>query len=116
MATKAEAFRSDQQRKAPKKAKSRKAHASKVARKTKMTAPHERAAAAKKASYAVEGQSVEDRTVKRKSPTRKSTRKAANRSKADSNLTLREGRTKGSPENRARKARAKVKRVRAHTR
>jgi len=113
MATKAEEYRSSQQRKGPK-AKTRKRHASKVARQTKMSAPHERRAAGRKASYAAEGPSVEDRTTARKSPSRKSTRKAANRAKADTNLTLREGRTKGSPTNRARKSRAKTSRARAH--
>jgi hypothetical protein len=60
----------------------------------------------KKASYADEAQPAEGQ------PSRKSTRKSANHSKSDSNLTLREGRKKGSPEARFAKSRAKSTRVR----
>jgi hypothetical protein len=62
-------------------------------------------AAGRKATYALE-------PTRARRPSRKSTRKSANRSKPDTNLTLREGRAKGSPKARARKANAKLVRAR----
>jgi hypothetical protein len=64
-----------------------------------------RKAAGRKASYALEG-------AREGRPSRKSTRKSANRSKPDTNLTLRAGRDKGSPKARARKANAEQLRAR----
>ena len=65
---------------------------------------HEKKHAEKKATYAIEPASDQ--------PSRKSTRKSANRAKPDTNLILREELQKGSPEAKARKAKAQVTRVR----
>jgi hypothetical protein len=58
-----------------------------------------------KATYALEPTSG-------KRPSRKSTRKSANRAKPDTNFNLREEMQKGSPEQRARRARAVASRAR----
>jgi len=105
MATNAERARAESQRhgpnpKAKKKAKAKKSRADKLA------APRENTRAASKASYAAEAPSEAGRS------SRKSTRSSANRAKPDTNLTLREQRTKGSPAARYRKDSARRKRVR----
>jgi hypothetical protein len=81
------------------------AAASKRAKASKPGSPPAKRAAAKKAAGRKASYALEPKRAGR--PSRKSTRKSANRSKPDTNLTLREGRTKGSPEARARKANAK---------
>lgn len=105
MATRAETHHAEEQRhgitpKARKRAKARRS------RTEKLGAAHAKKHASNKASYALEVPSKKGRS------SRKSTRASANRAKPDSNLVLREGRRKGSPENRARKARARTRRVR----
>lgn len=109
MATRAESLHAEDQRhgvrpKAAKRAKARKSPAEKAG------PPHERKHAGKAASYALEAPSKAGRS------SRKSTRSSANRAKPDTNLTLREGRSKGSAANRSRKARARTTRVRGSSR
>ena len=104
MATKAEKVHAEEQKhgltpRAKKRAKAKKTPAQKAA-------PHENKHAGAKASYALEAPSKTGRA------SRKSTRKSANRAKPDTNLTLREERRKRSPDTRARKAKARVSRVR----
>ncbi len=105
MATRAESRRAEEQRhgitpKARKRARAKKTRAQKLG------APHPATHAGAKATYALEIPSKKGRA------SRKSTRASANRSKPDSNLVLREGRRKGSPESRSRRARARTRRVR----
>ncbi|HEY8090760.1 MAG TPA: hypothetical protein VIF09_23020 [Polyangiaceae bacterium] len=101
MATKAEQFHSDEQRKGQR----GKARASK--KKAKSSAWSRKSAhAGSKATRAME------ETAPGKRPSRESTRGSANRAKADSAMNLTEEKRKGSPENRARKARVKGVKVR----
>lgn len=102
MATRAEQYRMMEQRKVPKP--KRPGRAGKPAAGKRATK-----AAGKKATYALEA-------PREGRPSRKSTRKSANRSKPDTNLTLRAARAKGSPEAKARKARARAVKVRGHSR
>lgn len=107
MATRAEKAKSKAQRHGP----SPKAIKRAAARKTPSEAhtEHEAKKAGRKAAYAKEEASADG------SHSRKSTRASANRSKPDTNLTLREQMTKGSAKNRYRKAAAKKIRVRGST-
>jgi hypothetical protein len=105
MATKAEQQRAAEQRRGPTSKKRRRA-AAKKKRAEKLGAAHATKHAGKKASYALEGPSKEGKA------SRKSTRGSANRSRPDTNMNLREEMTKGSPESRFRKARAKSAHVR----
>lgn len=103
MATKAERLRSEVERAGGKGR--RKQHVS--AKKPKKAAwSHDKAHAASKATHALED------TAPNKRPSRESTRGGANRAKPDAAFNLTEETRKGSPENRARKARAKLARVR----
>ena len=105
MATKAEKVHAEEQRHGPSPKTKKRAKAKKM-RAEKLVAPHETKHAGKKASYALETTPAKGR------PSRKSTRSSANRAKPDTNLTLREGRAKGSPEARYGKSRARTSRVR----
>jgi hypothetical protein len=105
MPTRAESFHARSQRrgltaKAKKLAKARKTRAE------KLREAHESKRAGAKATWAREAPSPSGRV------SRKSTRASANRAKPDSNLDLREQRTKGSPASRFRKARSRRLRVR----
>lgn len=104
MATKSEQHHAEEQRtgraKAPKKRVSRSKPGSPAAKRRPTTKR-----GAGKATYAIE-------PTRAGRPSRKSTRKSANRVKADSNLTLREDRQKGSPESRFEKARVQRTRPR----
>jgi len=103
MATKAEQARSDEQRKHGEGR--HKSHVSK--KKPKKAAwSHDKAHAASKATRALEESAAGQR------PSRESTRGSANRDKADSALNITEENRKGSPQNRARKSRAKGVKVR----
>ncbi len=110
MSTRAEKFRAETERaqsaKKPKKRSTRSKPGSKPSLRSRV-----RKCAGEKASYAIEESKVGTR------PARKSTRKSANRSKPDTNLNLREGRAKGSPEAKHDKAKAtsKAGRVRGGT-
>ncbi len=99
MATQAEQHRAEEQRtnRAPRvrQGRSKPGVAPKVRARAKKHAEH-------KATYALE-------ETNGKRPSRKSTRKSANRSKPDAALNAREQLQKGSPEQRARKARARMK-------
>ncbi len=103
MATRAEQARSEEQRKhGTGRSKPRVSR-----RKPKKAAwSHDKAHAASKATHALED------TAPGKRPSRESTRGSANRDKADTAFNLTEQTRKGSPENRARKARARVVKVR----
>ena len=101
MATKAEQYRSMQQR--------RRRRGRVSAKKPKKAAwDKSKSHAGAKATHALE--------VARpgKRPSRKSTRSSANRAKADAAFNITEETRKGAPSARARTARAKRKRVRAH--
>ena len=99
MATRAEQFRSAQERT------HRKGRVS--AKKPKKAAwGKSKSHAADKATHALE------RTEPGKRPSRKSTRSSANRAKADAAFNITEETRKGSPAAKARRARAKGKRVR----
>jgi hypothetical protein len=102
MATKAEQFRSREQKKGK---------PSKVSTKKPPKAKWGRAKghAASKATYALEPSAPGTR------PSRESSRSSANRAKPDTAYNLTEETKKGAPENRARKARAKSMRVRGGT-
>ncbi len=99
MATRAEQFRSTEQKKGK---------PSKVSAKKPRKAQWSRAKshAASKATYALEP------TAPGARPSRESSRSSANRAKPDTAYNLTEETKKGAPENRARKARAKSTRVR----
>jgi hypothetical protein len=99
MATRAEAFRAQQERKGVKKRTSAK-------KPKKSTWSRESAHAAAKATRAFEPTASGER------PSRESTRASANRAKGDTAMNLTEERRKGSPENRARRARARRTKVR----
>ena len=103
MATKAEQFRSDEQKKGK---------PSKVSAKKPRKAAWSRAKghAASKATHAFEPSAPGSR------PSRESSRSSANRARADAGLNLTEETKKGAPENRARRARAKSTRVRGGSR
>jgi hypothetical protein len=103
MATRAEQFRAETQRRSsvPKK-KAKRSPAPPRAKGTARSVQH----AAKKASYALESSAPDGRR------SRKSTRGSANRMKTDSALNIRESLIKGSPEAKFRKARAQGVRVR----
>jgi hypothetical protein len=102
MPTRSERFRSEQerrQRRAKKKAPARKKPAEGGAQKR----PTRRS---RKATYGIEPHLPGER------PSRKSTRGGANRVKPDAPFNRREELTKGSPENRAGRSRARTRRVR----
>lgn len=101
MATRSEKFHADEQRTGNDKAK-REGRSKPGIPADKRS--HEKPHAEKKATYAIEPESEQ--------PSRKSTRKSANRSKPDTNLNLRENLQKGSPEAKARQAKARVTKVR----
>jgi hypothetical protein len=103
MATRAEQFRTEEQRDSNRRA--ARPHQAKTKRATKgrHAGP---SAVANKATYTLESPAADGRR------SRKSTRGSANRSKPDTNFNLREALVKGSPEARFRKARAKNTRVR----
>ena len=103
MATKAELWRSDEERTHG--AGRHKSHVS-LKKPKKGTWSHDKAHAASKATHALED------TAPGEPPSRESTRGSANRAKADSAFNLTEGTKKGSPTNRARKSRARAIRVR----
>ena len=101
MATKAEEFRSRDIKRGPKqegRTSRRKAKSGEWSRKSRH--------AGSKATRAFE------ETAPGRRPSRESTRSSANRAKADSALNVTEETRKASPENRARKSRAKNARVR----
>jgi hypothetical protein len=106
MPTKAEELRAQQQRRGIT-AKARKRAAATKSRAEKLATPHPAKRAARKATYAIELPSKAGKA------SRKSTRGSAKRAKADTNLNLREERTKTSPKARFGKARAGRARVRA---
>lgn len=108
MATRAEAFRANEQKHGQDSTKKQKAGSKPGARASAKTRAKEHAA--KKATYALEAPVAAGTR-----PSRKSTRKSANRAKPDADLTLREQLVKGTPENRFRKAHAKQSRVRGGT-
>lgn len=108
MATRAERQHTEQQRRGPK-AKALKKNAARKPRAARLRGAHENDRAGHKATYAREAPSSSG------TPSRKSTRASANRAKPDTNLTLREGRAKGSPESRFAKDRAKSQRVRGRS-
>src|SRR5450631_127454 len=105
MATKAEQFHAEEQRRHAGAKHGKNAHGSKPG-----TAPKARSNdkkhAGKKATHALE------KPVKGKRPSRKSTRKSANRSKPDATFNLQEEQRKTSPTARFRKADARASRVR----
>ena len=103
MATRAEQFRTEEQRRS-KRAKAKPAPTKKPRPTGDRSAKSVRAPS--NASYAFEAPAADGRR------SRKSTRGSANRAKPDTNLNLRESRVKGSPESRFRKARDKSTRVR----
>jgi hypothetical protein len=105
MPTRGEQFRYDQERKNKKAGAKR---ASKQSHKKGKEVRSTTGRVGKKATYADE----ELKLTTGARPSRKSSRKSANRSKADSNLNLREERQKASPESTFRKSRAKSSRVR----
>jgi hypothetical protein len=103
MATKAEQWKSEDQR-----THGKGAHKSHVAVKKpkKATWSHEKAHAGAKATHAFEDTAPGER------PSRESTRGSANRAKADSALNRTEQAKKGSPTSQARRSRAASKKVR----
>jgi hypothetical protein len=102
MATRAEQYRSEQERASGAGAKKRKAQ-----RKPKKAAwSHEKHHADVKATYALED------TAPGKRPSRESTRSSSNRAKPDAGFDITEETRKGSPQMRATKARAKRTKVR----
>ena len=105
MATRAEQFRTEDQRNSKRK---EAPNPVKKARTTENPAKRARRVPGN-AAYAFEAPAADGRR------SRKSTRGSANRAKPDTNLNLRESRVKGSPEARFRKARAKKTRVRGST-
>lgn len=96
MATRAEQYRAEEQRKGKRKVRSGRSKPGVPGPKRTRAKKH----AAKKATYALE-------ETKGKRPSRKSTRKAANRMKPDAGLNRREELQKGSPENRYEKSAAR---------
>jgi hypothetical protein len=100
MATRAEQFRSDEQRK------SEKPHRKSVKKPKKAAWKHEKHHAEVKATHALED------TSPGKRPSRESTRAGSNRAKPDAPFNLTEEVRKGAPRMRAGKARAKRTRVR----
>jgi hypothetical protein len=105
MATRSEQEHDAQQRRGQT-AKAKKRSLARKSRAEKFGTEHATKRAGGKASYALERPSRTGRA------SRKSTRGGANRSKRDANMDLREQRTKGSPEARFRRARAKATRAR----
>jgi hypothetical protein len=103
MATQAEQFRANEQRKHSKRATSPSAG---KRRRPSAEASRRTEHARKKATHALEI------ALERQRPTRKSTRGSANRAKPDATFNILESLVKGSPEARFRKATAKAKRVR----
>lgn len=103
MATRAEQFRTEEQRRASR-AQSRPAARKKTTRAA--SAATKPAKVPSHATYAFEAPTADGRR------SRKSTRASANRAKPDTNFNLRESMVKGSPEARYGKARAKTTRVR----
>jgi hypothetical protein len=106
MATRAELFRTEEQRHSKRK----KAQPSPAKKKAAAEGrPAKPRGAAAHATAALEAPAANGRR------SRKSTRGSANRAKPDTNFNLRESLVKGSPEARFRKARAKKLRVRGST-
>jgi len=103
MATKAEQWRSNEQRTHG--AGAHKSHVSKKQPK-KAAWSHDKAHAGAKATHALED------TAPGKRPSRESTRGSSNRAKPDSAFNLTEQTKKGSPTNLARKSRARAVKVR----
>ncbi len=103
MATKAEQTRAEAEKKGPNPKKAKKAAQKKTAKKAGASTNKK---AGKKATFAKET------TAPGKRPSRKSTRSSANRSKPDTNLTLRSERAKRAPENAAATAKARATRPR----
>ncbi len=101
MATRAEQVRAEQSKRGPR----AKAHVSKKKAK-KAEWSRESKHAGSKATHALE------ETAAGRRPSRESTRGSANRVKSDAPLNVTEETRKGSPENRARRSRAKRARVR----
>lgn len=104
MATRAQQFRANDQRKQSAKAKPTRSASS--TRSPRPDASQRTEHARKKATHALEI------TPPGKRPTRESTRGSANRMKPDTAFNLTESKVKGSPEARFRKARAAALRVR----
>jgi hypothetical protein len=102
MATRAEQFRTQEERQSKRKAAQPRPAKEKRATKGHHAGP---SAVADKATYALEAPAADGRR------SRKSTRGSANRAKPDTNFNLRESLVKGSPEARFRRARAKKTRV-----
>jgi hypothetical protein len=107
MATKAERLRSEEQRT---NRESRPKSRTSEKKPKKAAWSHDKAHAASKATHALEA------TAPGKRPSRESTRGSANRAKADSAFNLTEEAKKGSPDNRARKSRARMAKVRGGAR
>jgi hypothetical protein len=105
MATRAEQFRTEEQRHSKRK----KARPQPTKKKTAAEGRPAQPRRAAHATYALEAPAADGRR------SRKSTRGGANRAKPDTNFNLRESLVKGSPEARFRKARAKKTRVRGST-
>jgi hypothetical protein len=101
MATRAEEYRSTQQR-------TRRPGRVSTKKPKKAAWDKDKSHAAAKATHALEP------TNPGKRPSRKSTRSSANRAKADAAFNITEETHKGAPSARARKSRAKGKRVRGH--
>jgi len=106
MATRAEQFRTEEERHPKRKAVQPRPAKEKRVTKGRHAGP---STVANKATYALESPAADGRR------SRKSTRGSANRAKPDTNFNLRESLVKGSPEARFRKARAKKTRVRGST-
>ena len=107
MATRAELFRTEEQRHSMRKKARPNPARQKSAAEGQAAKP---GGVAAHATYALEPPAANGRR------SRKSTRGSANRAKPDTNFNLRESLVKGSPEARFRKARAKNLRVRGSTR
>jgi len=105
MATRADRFRSEEQRRG------RAGRTRAAGKRLKKSAwGRDKAHAASKATHAFE------ETAPGAHPSRESTRGSANRAKADTAMNLTEETTKGSPDNRARRFRAKGTKVRGRRR
>ncbi len=106
MATKAEQFHADEQRHRGKGKKPR----TSIKKPKKAAWSRESGHAGSKATHAIE------ETSRGARPSRESTRASANHARSDVAMNLTEDKTRGSPENRARRSRAKSVKVRGHAR
>jgi hypothetical protein len=106
MATKAEQFHANEQRHRGKGKKPR----TSIKKPKKAAWSRASVHAASKATHAIE------ETSRGARPSRESTRASANRGRPDVAMNLKEEKTRGSPENRARRSRAQSVKVRGHTR